>query len=86
MTDKTALPLKTARVNEGFTQFDLAQVAGLTQTTLSFIENGLVQPQETTRERLESILGSIDWVQTYNKGRVNYKHQPRKEQVPEVQG
>ncbi|GAA5521773.1 hypothetical protein Asal01_01718 [Fodinibius salicampi] len=65
-----ALPLKRARVRKGLTQEQLAFVAGITNVTISNIENGQVKPNPTTREKIEKVIGSVDWERTFDEGQV----------------
>lgn len=66
----TALPLKTARVNKNLTQQQLAYVADVSSITISKLENGIHQPQDSTKEKLEEILGPVDWKRTFDEGKV----------------
>lgn len=48
--------LRAYRVKKLMTQKDLARVSGVAQVTISFIENGLSEPMDLTRERLARAL------------------------------
>ncbi len=52
------------RAEKKITQSELSEKTGLTQTTISFIENGVVRPQPNTKRRIEEVLGEIDWIKT----------------------
>ena len=53
--------LKEVRKRREFKQGILAKIVGISQTELSLIENGHSFPSAQTRERLELILGPINW-------------------------
>jgi DNA-binding XRE family transcriptional regulator len=59
------MTLKDARTQANINQYGLAQLTGLTQTTISLIETGRVQPSAPTRRKIQAVLGSIDWTATY---------------------
>ena len=48
--------LRAYRVKKLMTQKDLAKVSGVSQVTISFIENGLSEPMDMTAERLAKAL------------------------------
>lgn len=71
----SATDLKSTRLQKGLTQEDLAQnLLGVRPATLAAIENGLSVPHRTTRARIESILGEIDWLSTLaaDRGHIGY--------------
>lgn len=70
---KIAQTLRVARVERNLTQHQLASVAGVSQVTLSHIENGAVNPQKGTREKIEQVIGPVDWARTYDEGMMNRK-------------
>jgi len=73
----TAHSLKVTRVMHGMSQELLAELSGLTQTTLSFIENGMVQPQESSKKKIESVFDKpVDWTATYDTGRIHQNGKP----------
>ncbi len=49
-------PLRHARLDAGFTLFDMQQRAGIPQSRLSLIERGLVAPRRDEQERLADVL------------------------------
>lgn len=63
--------LKKARIENQWTEENLAEVCGLTTVTISNLERGVTRPQKSTRKKIESILGNIDWVATENEGLIN---------------
>ena len=48
--------LRAYRVKKLMTQKDLAKASGVAQITISFIENGLSEPMDLTKERLARAL------------------------------
>lgn len=44
--------LRTYRVRKLMTQKDLAKASGVSQVTISFIENGLSEPLDLTKQKL----------------------------------
>jgi len=51
--------LRRARIDAGMTQQQLADASGVTQTTVSNLEQGATTwPQRRTRTRLEAVLGT----------------------------
>lgn len=48
--------LRAYRVKKLMTQRDLAKASGVTQVTISFIENGLSEPMDLTMEKLARAL------------------------------
>ncbi len=49
--------LRIVRAEKRVTQFRLALCAGVNATKISFIENGLVQPNEIEKRKLSQALG-----------------------------
>ena len=54
--------LKQARKVKELTLIQLADKTGLTIANLSLIERGLSKPNGNTIEKLEKVLGTIDWL------------------------
>jgi len=54
--------LKTLRQEAGLTQQDLQHLTGLHQVVISNIESGKFSPQSKTKQRIEKILGRVDWL------------------------
>jgi len=52
------------RVSRGLSQEYLSKLSGLSQATISQIEQGKSYPQAQTRYKLEIVLGPIDWMST----------------------
>lgn len=48
--------LKVARVSEGLTQFQLAELIGLREVDISRFETGRGSPAPTVRQRLAAVL------------------------------
>lgn len=67
---KFADDLRTARVRKKLSQQQLAYVAGITNVTISNIETGMTQPAPETREKIEKVLGPIDWSKTFDEAKV----------------
>ncbi|MEX0610311.1 MAG: helix-turn-helix transcriptional regulator [Balneolaceae bacterium] len=64
-TPKKLPTLRIARIASTWSQEALAQVADVTQATISNIEIGRHDPQPITRRRIEIALGTgIDWKET----------------------
>ena len=59
--------LRTTRLNRGLRIGDLAS-GMLRSATISEIENGLRVPRRKTRNKIESLLGPIDWRKTLSVG------------------
>jgi len=66
------MTLKDARIRAKLTQTELSELADITQTQLSFIENGKVMPHATTRINIEKALKGyrIDWITTRLQGKI----------------
>lgn len=60
--------LKIARIKNGWTQQDLANVCNATMVTISNLETGKHSPQEQTKRKIEIVLGPIDWTATKDEG------------------
>lgn len=58
------LNLKNQRKVFGITQAKLSVKTGVAQCYLSKLERGLKKPNEATRNKIESVLGNIDWSET----------------------
>jgi transcriptional regulator with XRE-family HTH domain len=56
--------LRDERINQNITQVMLEELTGITQEQISLIERGKVKPLQSTRERIEKVLGKIDWFAT----------------------
>ena len=56
--------LYNTRKEKGVTQEKLAEMTGILQPNLSAIENGRRNPTEKVRERIEKVLGKIDWLES----------------------
>jgi len=54
--------LKQARLQKGLTAESVADLAVTSSTVLSEIETGKRFPSPRLRQRIESILGEVDWV------------------------
>ena len=64
--------LKRARNLLGCTQEQLAECVGIAPQTLRNLEIGRTQkPQRVTREKFEKKLGLIDWLWTYQDGKLS---------------
>ena len=46
------------------TQDQLSEMTGIPQSNLSAIEHGKYKPNKSTRERIEKVLGKVDWIET----------------------
>lgn len=59
------MDMRQARNKRKMTQIELAIKTGLSQTALSQIETGYAYPRESTRKKIEDVLGiSVDWLST----------------------
>lgn len=56
--------LRDTRKDQGLSQEQLSRMTGITIANISLVENGHHKPNEFTRERIESVLGRIDWIET----------------------
>ena len=66
--------LKRARNLLGCTQEQLAECVGVTTQTMRNLEVGRThKPQKLTQEKFEKKLGLIDWLWTYQDGKLNKK-------------
>ena len=54
------MTLKDLRENANLTQVELAEKAGVTQSTIAMIENGTNKPRVPLAKRLGEIL-NVDW-------------------------
>jgi transcriptional regulator with XRE-family HTH domain len=63
--------LKKARTERGFSQKQLALRVGITDITISNIENGRTKPTKASMLLIEQTLGAIDWQKTYANGKLN---------------
>jgi len=69
MTDNKAI-MRECRIKKNISLERLRDLTGLTISTLSRIELGIHSPQPYTRERIEAVLGKVDWQKTYEIGRI----------------
>lgn len=74
---RTAQSLFIARISRGWSQQELANLVGLTQTTISHLETGRTAPKVQTRHSLESVLGTIDWRVTKSEAIIRKKTNPK---------
>ena len=59
--------LKKIREQKGLTQSDLASLTGISQPHIASIESGKLLPNNSTRRKIEKILGSeVDWLKTFS--------------------
>jgi transcriptional regulator with XRE-family HTH domain len=59
------MDLKLARNLAGYTQIQLAERIGISQTAYSQIETGRTYPRKVTRDKIEKILDmKVDWLST----------------------
>jgi transcriptional regulator with XRE-family HTH domain len=63
-----ASDLRMTRIRKGLRIEDLASPM-LRPATISEIENGLRVPRRRTREKIESIVGPVDWLKTFSTGK-----------------
>ncbi|MBN1253796.1 MAG: helix-turn-helix transcriptional regulator [Deltaproteobacteria bacterium] len=67
------MDLREARSEAGLTQNELAKKAGVTDATISALENGKSAARNNTRRRIEKALGvHVNWLQT--RGLPTYQH------------
>lgn len=53
--------LNELRVAKGLTQLELAEMTGVHRVMISRIETGTCRPNASTKEKLEAVLGRIDF-------------------------
>lgn len=58
----TNIRMKTARVEKGLTQLQLAEMVGLREIDISRIETGRTQPDPETKRRVADALGKPVYV------------------------
>lgn len=56
--------MKDTRRSLNFTQDRLSELTGIPQSNLSAIEHGKYKPNQSTRDRIEKVLGKVDWIET----------------------
>lgn len=56
--------MKDTRRSLNFTQDRLSELTGIPQSNLSAIEHGKYNPTQSTRDRIEKVLGKVDWIET----------------------
>ena len=54
------------------TQEKLSELTGIAQSALSRLERGKYKANQMTRQKIEEVLGKIDWLET--TGRINTKN------------
>lgn len=52
------------RKSLNLTQDALSHLTGIAQSYLSEIERGVNKPTQATREKIQTILGPVDWIET----------------------
>jgi transcriptional regulator with XRE-family HTH domain len=52
------------RKQNGLTQETLSKLTGISQGYISNIENGNHKANEITRQKIELVLGKVDWIET----------------------
>jgi len=58
--------MRDTRRSLNLTQDQLSELTGISQSNLSAIENGKYKPNKSTREKIEKLLGKVDWIETEN--------------------
>ena len=58
--------MKDTRRSLNFTQDRLSEMTGIPQQNLSALENGKYKPNLATRNKIEKVLGKVDWIETEN--------------------
>jgi transcriptional regulator with XRE-family HTH domain len=56
--------LRETRREHCLTQDMVEELTGIDSRQISMIERGLQKPNDSTRARLEEVLGKIDWLET----------------------
>lgn len=65
--------LKKARRLLDYTQDQLAKMVGVTTQHVRNLEAGRSKPRVSTKEKFEKKLGSINWIETWENGKLNQK-------------
>jgi transcriptional regulator with XRE-family HTH domain len=74
---------KQARSLAGISQVEIAEKIRTSQAAISKIEKGLTFPRNETREKIEAILGEIDWLSTRLSGMDTSRFRSNEESRPE---
>ena len=56
--------LRELRTEGGFTQKELYKLSGVPMAEISKLENGHLWPKMPTRNKIEAVLGRVDWMNT----------------------
>ncbi len=59
----TMSSLRDNRKHMGFSQVDLSNLTGISQDNISRIERGLYKTTQSTRQKIEAVVGKIDWIE-----------------------
>lgn len=62
------MDLKKSRQLHGLSQMELAEKAGTFQPVISYLEAGKRYPKADIREKIEAVLGKVDWIETRMQG------------------
>lgn len=65
--------LRVVRARKRLTQLQLARLTGITNITVSKIENGVVRPHNSTKNKIEEVVGVVDWERTFSEGLIHRK-------------
>jgi transcriptional regulator with XRE-family HTH domain len=55
--------LRTSRKEKGLTQPQLEALTGIEVPNISALEHGKYKPNQVTRQKIEKVLGKIDWTE-----------------------
>jgi transcriptional regulator with XRE-family HTH domain len=56
--------LQIQRRTKGLTQEEMSELTGIPQSYYSEIERGKNKPHDHTKQRIEKVLGRVDWIET----------------------
>jgi transcriptional regulator with XRE-family HTH domain len=56
--------LRNSRLNLGYSQEKLSQLTGIAQANISTYEKGIKKPTDKTKEKIERVLGKLDWIES----------------------
>lgn len=61
------MKMKQLRQQKGLSQTELAELTGLSQVAISLIEQGKTKPRKASKQKIEKVLGPVDWPVIYKE-------------------